>query len=350
MSEIILRFSHHPTYTPIFELKVELTATVGKVRELVQAQMVSEPVCLMRVFWRWHAVMEIGSRRWLAEIKAEDEDKTVASLGLVDYSEVQLEGPLTGDLNGVGQAVALMDQRMREQSHSQTNAILHLTYCLNEMTVGQRQIVSALRLTHAQLLLQEAETDYRKLYGEAEQAHHDLLAKARKERQLLCYFSIDITTPHPGVAIEDKGTTAAMTAGSNVTLRAAQPLTLSNSRWAFRIRSGGGGVILGLLPKLSDQQVTQMDNSYVGDSNIGGWSIQNHCSGTKWGDWQCASLSFAAGDVVCFAFSFVDRTLTISCGGRQVVGYIRSIKDGDELYPAFRLCGPGERVSFAPLP
>lgn len=108
MAKVNLRFKHYKSHSPVMELEVEPITTLGELRVQVQAHLKSIENCPMRIFSRWYTLIEVGNgKRKMKEIK-KDKTRTVASLGLQDNSDVLLEGPLTNDLNGLGQALAML--------------------------------------------------------------------------------------------------------------------------------------------------------------------------------------------------------------------------------------------------
>lgn len=97
MTAITVRFKQRETSMPIFELQIQPTATVAALRAMVQERLETEDHCLMRLFSRWHVELASeGGRRRFVELTEADEGESLTSLGVDDYSEVMLEGPLAG--------------------------------------------------------------------------------------------------------------------------------------------------------------------------------------------------------------------------------------------------------------
>eukprot|EP01079_Euglenida_sp_SAG-EU17-18_P001237 gene1237-2703_t len=212
---------------------------------------------------------------------------------------------------------------------------------------------------------------------------------------MLIKFTIDESTLHPGVKIED-GIATKETNGGWVTLKTTKSLSPSNCQWAVKIVDQGeggdaSGLMIGLLPKSAltgstDSYGSRKDGSmgygtklaskYI--SEMGGWCMSR--AGTRYGAWESKELTFGTGSQVNvqaldaafhthLAFSLfvlvmtnahpfaepaaihastVDLTLntmTIMCGPDKVVGSIPNLCD-QEVYPAFSLYYLNQKATF----
>lgn len=354
MPTITIRFFHYPSHTPITELSgVDPNATLTTLRTMLEQHLAAAEARMMRVFDRWHCEMTAGGRRRVVELTAQDENATLALLGIVDYSEVLLEGPLTGDVDGVGQAVALVGAQVREQNARLEGILRPLTGCIELVT----RELALMRQLQAQNADRQLRNERRALFAAAEAAHiavaqeqerarDELLSTALSKLQHLLRFVIDRSTPLADVRLEGPHT-AVKAADGHVILRSSKPLSPANHRWAVMIHEEGSymDIRLGLLPKLPASMEVNMVGKYLPE--LGGWCIyRGRAVFYIEGDWHCDGKlpPFFKGDLVLFDYNFSDKKLTIRYGGKQVVGHIP--KAGVELYPAISLYYSGAKVSF----
>ena len=159
-------------------------------------------------------------------------------------------------------------------------------------------------------------------------------------------FTIDTSTPHPGVRIEDE-VVIKDTNGGWVTLRSSKALSPGNHQWGVKVvdqgdGADGSGLMIGLLPRLQPPATTScLGSKYL--SEVGGWCFSR--AGQIYGNWKCERLGFSTGSVVELEVDFSSDTVSITCGRDKVVGHIRGIKDA-EVYPAVSLYYINQKVMF----
>lgn len=164
---------------------------------------------------------------------------------------------------------------------------------------------------------------------------------------VLQFFELDTTTPHPGIIIADGLLASRETNGGWVTLRATQPLTPENRQWAVRIvdqgeGNDGSGLMVGLLPRLSPGNVTNMGSKYV--SELGGWCLSR--AGESYGSWKCEKMVFNSGSVIEFELDATNKTLHVVCGKERGTGHIPALSETEEVYPAFSMYYLNQKVMF----
>lgn len=162
----------------------------------------------------------------------------------------------------------------------------------------------------------------------------------------LTVFEIDSTTPHPGITIDNSLATRE-TNGGWVTIRSTKPLSAENHQWAMKVvdqgeGNDGSGLMLGLLPKLSPGNVSNMGGKYI--SELGGWCISR--AGESYGSWKCEKLPYHTGSVVEFELDVGSKTLHIVCGKERALGHIPVLNEAEELFPAFSMYYLNQKVMF----
>lgn len=365
---VTLRFYHHPTHTPITELEVESSTSIRDLRAMLDDRIATDEYCPMRVVAKWHVDLLKGpnNRQLQTDLSSLDTEESIASMGIEDYSEVLLEGPLTNTIEGVGHALAIMNVQWRHQNAQVVSLLQQIAKGQNRSEARYQmdnETFRALEGLRAEervafckiLILFETDKVFHTLCHEASMAFKAIYLEAAQAFQLLgcgC-FTIDRCLLNANVAVEDSYT-ALRTGAPNdwATLRSAMPLSFAHHQWAVRIIEGVNPmpIMLGMVPNTPGMVLgTQTDhNAYIGSPSVGGWSI--YADGRSYGNWQCEKFPFSKGDVVAFDYSFGDKSLTISCGQRQVVGRIPAIQSGQELYPAFTLYSRGQKVEFTKFP
>eukprot|EP00744_Colponema_vietnamica_P006198 GILI01009009.1.p1 GENE.GILI01009009.1~~GILI01009009.1.p1 ORF type:complete len:261 (+),score=75.48 GILI01009009.1:30-812(+) len=252
MNTITVRFVHRQSHTPVLELEgVEASATVGALRELLMERLASEEACMMRVFVKWHAEVEVGGRKRLIELTDEDAETSLSSMGISHLSEVHLDGPLTGDCTeGVGQALAVLGAHIQRMDNGQRRIATLLEKLVNfaeaqqscnrlkhlpsEAYLARQALAADEGLAYGQLMVMErAEEGYQRLLTEASAG---LFKKPSIEaHDLPIPFTIDRTKPHKTFTISDYSTTAAKVSNGDATLRASQSLTAAKHKFAVKI-------------------------------------------------------------------------------------------------------------------
>lgn len=430
MVTITVRFFHYPSHNEMFELTdLDPDATkAGALRAKVEDWLASKEECPMRVFVRWYVKVMAGGRKRSVEITDKDAGASLSSLGFEDYSEVLLEGPLTDEKKYLESALAVLGVRMRQQNFQLWSAIQRMEerQLLNSLMIAMNPLIILESIVRQTLNTDEAKSfgcicnvltvqkeevkvrlsacseevlAYRKLQDAAKSeyerllkwvslvlsaqdeevkarlaiikegalSYRQLLDTAQLEYQRFFPFSIDPSTPHPGVTLEGRHT-AVRTAildilgkpGDEgwVTFRSSKPLSPSNHRWGVKLHlknnrfSYASHVALGMLPKLSAVEAATMDRKFI--EELGGWSLSYDADNRTFsfdGDWDCRAVTFRDGDVMGFDYNFTNKTLTLSCNGQKAVGRIWKSRNCDELYPAFTLSDiPNEKVSFVMHP
>ena len=160
----------------------------------------------------------------------------------------------------------------------------------------------------------------------------------------LTIFTVDDTTQHPGVTVEDD-VISRTGSGGWVTLKATQTLTPTNKQWAVKVinqgeGTDGSGLMLGLLPKINSGSL--MSSKYI--SEMGGWCISR--AGESYGSWKCDRLPFGTGCVVEFELDLPGKALHMICGKQKVVGSIPQLVEGAEYYPAVSVYYNNQKVMF----
>lgn len=102
---LTIRVSHYPSYTEIMELNIAPNATIGEMQEMVNAYMTSvDDSAIQVIAQRWLMEVAVGERKKRVELDASDLQSSLRSLGISDYSNIYVEGPLTNTPSGALQA------------------------------------------------------------------------------------------------------------------------------------------------------------------------------------------------------------------------------------------------------
>lgn len=97
---------------------------------------------MMRVFLRWHVEITAAGRKRVVELTAQDEASSLSSLGIGDYSEVLLEGPLTDTVEGVGQTVSIVAVQVREQNSQLMAVMMRMAEGISDIGAGIATLVA----------------------------------------------------------------------------------------------------------------------------------------------------------------------------------------------------------------
>eukprot|EP00744_Colponema_vietnamica_P012002 GILI01016858.1.p1 GENE.GILI01016858.1~~GILI01016858.1.p1 ORF type:complete len:367 (-),score=44.40 GILI01016858.1:129-1229(-) len=359
---ITVRFVHFESHTPILELEaVDASCTLSKLKALLVNRFISEEFCMMRMFVKWHAKMQVGEKSRYLELADADDAQSLQSLGIGDYTEVLLEGPMTGDnVEGVGRIAALLStqvQQQREDISHLKNAVTQLTegqtfllkqvaelrikQLSSEMHQSQRETMSQEHAAFQQLFLLMAEEGYLNIYLEALKAHQAL----SRDEQKWCLVKPSVKPNSYSISADL--TTACKTINGPSTVRFSRPINHNSTSWNVRIdedMDANRYMVLGLLPKHSAQLEGEADSNWI--RTLNGWGMYGDAS--VFGSWQCAKggFTFRKGDIIRFAFNFAEKKLTIRCGTQKAEAKMPNFKLGDELYPAASFFYIGQKVTF----
>lgn len=133
-----IRMVHHPSNAPLMELEVSLDINVGELKLMVDKRLASSEVGLRRLLiTRWLLEVVVGGRKRKVALEAGDDKDTLSSLDFSDQTLIYLEGPTIDSIEGIGQALALMNgQRRLEQDETKE--------LLTQISDKQRKITETL--------------------------------------------------------------------------------------------------------------------------------------------------------------------------------------------------------------
>lgn len=169
-------------------------------------------------------------------------------------------------------------------------------------------------------------------------------------------FAFDVTTPHPGVTIDDECIVTKDTNGGWVTVKSSTPLSPGNMNWSFKILdqgegSDGSGLMLGFmaapLSSYSDW-LSSFGRKYIYE--LGGWCLSR--SGILYGSYARDRLPFGTGSVVEFSVDPAASTIELRISGGPYWPDTYSLVAAApgvpavELYPAVSLFYMDQRVAF----
>lgn len=94
MTKVTVRFSDYHTGTPLQEIDIDSCAKISDLRLAIDKGLAADETSFLKVFDTWYTEVAIdGSERRFVQILPSDEDNSIESMGIVDFSVVYLDGP-----------------------------------------------------------------------------------------------------------------------------------------------------------------------------------------------------------------------------------------------------------------
>lgn len=159
---MIVRVFHFDSRAPILEVDVKIGSTIRELRATIEARIASEEMCLMRVFTKWYLNVSLGGegggggsgkKYKPMEITEEDEEDTIESIGVMDYSMILLDGPVTYNHEGVGQALAMVNAQFHQKQSEHKRQSDQIALVLDKM-ISMQQHMAEKQLQIQQLAIE----------------------------------------------------------------------------------------------------------------------------------------------------------------------------------------------------
>lgn len=131
-----IRISNYYSRSAMLELKLNKFTLVKNLKAIIRKHMMTDEACPMRLFDNWYIEKESESGKRLFPLETGDDD-TLASVGIEDQTVLYLEGPDTSNVEGLGMAVAKMNEQIIRQNAALSEQMQQL---LDEFAILRREM------------------------------------------------------------------------------------------------------------------------------------------------------------------------------------------------------------------